>query len=98
MPDTAAVRVKTRRVKDHILDKYLKLAERLEANDELSDHEKAKYWELTMVFAKSVLPRTQEVTGEDGGAVQVTMVKYGDTTTLPIPAEELPASDSPSVR
>ena len=65
------IKEKTRKVKNHIIDRYLRLAERIDNNDELSDNEKAKYWELTTIFAKSVLPRSQEVTGEDGDPIKI---------------------------
>lgn len=65
------VRAKTNRVKTHILDRYLKLADRVDEKgiSDLSESEGLKYWELTSIFAKTVLPRTQEITGEEGGAI-----------------------------
>ena len=97
--DTSAIRTSTRRIKTHIANKYLKLADRVDEKGEgdLSEKEAERYWDLTHEFARNVVPRSQEVTGEDGGAVQVTMVKYGDTTAVPVPAEILPTADSESV-
>jgi len=78
--ETEAIRGKARRVKNHILDRYLKLADRIDQKGEgdLSENEATKYWQLTQDFAKNVIPRTQEVTGEDGGALQVSVVKYAE--------------------
>lgn len=97
--DTSAIRTATRRIKTHIANKYLKLADRVDEKGEgdLSENEYAKYWDLTKEFARNVVPRSQEVTGEDGGALTVSIVKYGDTLTPSVPAENVPASDTPSV-
>lgn len=73
--ETVALRNKTRKVKDHIIDRYLKLASRIDTDESLSENEAAKYWELTTIFAKSVLPRTQEITGEEGGSLVITFAK-----------------------
>jgi hypothetical protein len=64
--ETAATRQKTRRVKDHILDRYLKLADRVveKGIGDLSEKEAIRYEEMTDIFAKSVLPRTQELGGD----------------------------------
>lgn len=66
--DTAHIRNQSRRVKGHILTRYLKLADRVDEKGEgdLSDAEQGRYWELTKDFAKNVIPRSQEITGEDG--------------------------------
>lgn len=101
--DTTDIRNKARRVKNHILTKYLKLSDRVEEKGEgdLSDKEYKTYYDMTSEFARNVVPRTQEVTGEDGGALEVTLVKYalpnGDTTPLQVPAETLPVTDTASV-
>ncbi len=86
MPETSALRAKTRRVKDIILNQFLDLADK---KTPLSESEQTLYHELMMTFARNVVPRTQEITGEDGEALQVSLVKYGDTTSLPIRAENL---------
>lgn len=70
------IRNKTRRVKQLILDKYLKMAEIEEATGFQTQAQADMFKELTLVFAKSVVPRTQEITGEDGEAIQITLVKY----------------------
>lgn len=70
--ETSAIREKTRRVKDHILTRYLKIVDMVENGDTPSDAESHLYWELTMKFASNVVPRTQEVTGEDGEAIKLT--------------------------
>lgn len=72
--DTTDIRNKARRVKGHILTKYLKLADRVDEKGEgdLSENEASKYWQLTQDFAKNVIPRSQEITGEDGGDIKIT--------------------------
>lgn len=69
--ETSEIRRKTRRVKDHILTRYLKFVDMLEDGQVLSDYERGLYTELTMKFAANVMPRTQEVTGEDGEAIKL---------------------------
>jgi hypothetical protein len=75
--DTSAIRTSTRRIKTHIANKYLKLADRVDAKGEgdLSDKEYEKYWEMTKEFARNVVPRSQEVTGEDGQPLIVQVAK-----------------------
>lgn len=71
---TTDIRTKTRRVKKHILERYLKLADKVDKAEEekkpllevLDVIEFKTYNELTEVFAKTVLPRSQEITGDDG--------------------------------
>ncbi len=62
--ETADIRTKTRRVKDHILSRYLKLADKVDSAKELDRAEKELYSELTMTFARNVLPRSQEIGGD----------------------------------
>ena len=97
--ETADIRSKARKVKAHILNRYLKLADRVDEKGEgdLSDSEFKRYWELTHDFAKNVIPRTQEVTGEDGGALQVSLVKYADNIATPVSAEGVPVTPTESV-
>lgn len=94
MTDTVAIRAKTRRVKDIILTQFLELADK---KTPLSESEKSLYEQLMLTFARNVLPRAQEITGEDGAALNVSIVKYGDTTTLPVSTETVPTTDTPSV-
>lgn len=92
--ETVAIRSKNRQVKNHILDQYLKLAVRVEDKglDNLSENEATKYWDLTLTFAKNVLPR--EMTGEEGEAIKIQIVQYGDKDTLPMGAGETPVTDT----
>ena len=62
--ETAPIRDKTRRVKDHILSRYLKLADTLDAGETLTGADKELYTELTLTFARNVLPRSQEIAGD----------------------------------
>lgn len=70
--ETAELRKSARKVKDHILRRFIRLAERVDekGTGDLSDKELIRYEELTDIFAKSVLPRTVEASGEDGEAIQ----------------------------
>ena len=95
MPETSAIRAKTRRVKDIILDQFLEFADR---KTPLKESEQTLYHELMMTFARNVVPRTQEITGEDGEALQVSLVKYADNpTAVQVPAESIPTAAPTSV-
>ena len=78
--ETVAIREKSRRVKNHILDRYLKLADRVDQKGigDLSENEVKTYTNLTEDFAKNVIPRSQEITGEEGEAIQhaITGINY----------------------
>ena len=76
--ETAAIREKTRKVKNHILDRYLKLVELDEGGRQMSEYEKNQYNELTLTFARNVLPRAQEISGEDGEKLEIKLVSYAD--------------------
>ena len=96
--DTTDIRNKARRVKNHILTKYLKLADRVDQNGEgdLSEKEYKTYYDMTSEFARNVVPRSQEVTGEDGEAVQIKLVSYADNPGI-IPTETISDTTSESV-
>ncbi len=83
--ETAATRTNTRRVKDHIINRFLKLADKVEADGlkALSDVELARYESLTDIFAKTVLPRSMEVSGEDGEAIKVSFDPVFNASTTP---------------
>ena len=91
------IRAKTNRVKQLILDKYLAMAEVENTTGFATQAQADMFKELTLVFAKSVVPRTQEITGEDGEAINVALVKYADTTPLQVPATPVPTTDTPAV-
>lgn len=57
-------------------------------NDE-SDENKKFRQDLLLKLATNLLPRKNEVTGEDGEPIKLTVVKYGDTDSLSVPTEEL---------
>ena len=94
--DTSAIRTATRRIKTHIANRYLKLADRVDEKGlgDLSEKELNTYETLTSEFARAVVPRSQEVTGEDGQALQVSLVKYADNIALPIQAESVSTTTS----
>lgn len=87
------IRAKTNRVKQLILDKYLAMAEIEEKTGFQTQAQADMFKELTLVFAKSVVPRTQEITGEDGEAINIQVVNYANPQA-PIPT---PTISSPSV-
>jgi len=64
MTETVDIRTQTRRVKAHILNRYLKLADKNDAGGELQRAEKELYNELTMTFARNVIPRSHEHGGD----------------------------------
>lgn len=78
MPETADIRTKSRRVKAHILNRYLAVADKIDAQQEITKEERQTYSELTPIFAKNVVPRTQEVTGEDGDPIKLDITKKAE--------------------
>ena len=89
--ETADIRVQTRRVKKLALDR----AERILTNPQ--DYSSDLYNQTYLTALKSSIPQTREITGEDGEAINVSITKYGDTTTASIPAESLPAPSFKSI-
>lgn len=45
---------------------------------------------LLLKLAPTVLPRINEHTGEDGSAINVNIVKYGDNPAVQLPTETVP--------
>ena len=99
--DTSAIRTATRRIKTHIANRYLKLADRVDEKGEgdLSENELKLYKELTFEFARNVVPRSQEITGEDGQAVIIQISKEGAEKygILPTPSSEADTKQSSAV-
>lgn len=92
MPDTSELRTKTRRVKNHILDRFLKLADKVDRGEVLMLEAEANlYNELLLVFAKNSLPRSTEITGEDGADVKVaiTGINYIVPSITELPLKKL---------
>lgn len=75
LPD---LKTKTNRVRKHILDRFLLLADKVDQEKPLNLNEEVIYKDLLNIFAKNVMPRIQEITGEDGGdiKVQLTGINY----------------------
>ncbi len=69
------IRNKTRLVKNHILSRFLKFAEIIDNGGELATDDLGLYKELTMKFAPNCVPRSTEITGEDGEAIKITFDK-----------------------
>jgi len=65
MPDTSAVRTKTRRLKNLALDRAIEILEHPE------DYDKETYETTYHTVLKNSVPRTQEITGDDGERIQV---------------------------
>ena len=71
MSETAGTREKTRKVKNHILDIFLHLATKVDIGEELSPKQEKTYNELLACFAKNVVPRSTEISGEDGQSIKI---------------------------
>lgn len=82
--DTTPMRVQARRVKTLALTKIEDILLHPE------NYDKKFYQELILKIAGNVVPRTQEVTGEDGEAINVQIVKYGDPITSPLSTTPIP--------
>jgi len=65
MPETAPIRAKTRRAKDLALDRAIDVLENPQ------DYDKDTYKETYLTVLKNSVPRTQEITGEDGEKITV---------------------------
>ncbi len=94
--ETSAIKAKTRRVKDHVLDKFLMYVDKLARAEELSEFEKVIYKDMLLTFAKNVIPRTTELTGEEGEAVKITLVNYANNQGQ-VSTEALPDTANTSV-
>jgi len=64
------------------------IADILEGDDE------AYKKQIILKMSSTILPRLNEHTGEDGGELKINLINYGDSTTIPFPTEELPATIS----
>lgn len=63
--ETAATRAKARRAKDLALDKSIEILENPEKYRNL-------YEQTFLTVLKNAVPRTQEITGEEGEAIKIT--------------------------
>lgn len=63
---------------------------------EMSERDKELHDAILLSLSKSVLPRLQEVTGEDGEAVKITLVNYANNSGQ-ISTESVPNTTTPSV-
>lgn len=72
MPETSELRNKTRLLKSKAIDKAIAV---------LSDPKDPLYNETYLTVLKNTVPRTQEITGEEGEAIQVSLVKYAEIIT-----------------
>lgn len=82
--ETADIRNQTRRVKKLALDR----AERILSHPE--DYSSDLYNETYIIVLKNSVPQTREITGEDGGALQVSLVKYAEIIPTPQTGQEAP--------
>ena len=65
MPDTSDIRRKTRRLKDLALMKAIEIMEHPEKYD------KEVYKDTYLTALKNSVPRTQEITGEEGASISI---------------------------
>lgn len=63
---------------------------------QMSDREIQLHDKILEKLAGTVLPRLNEITGEDGEAVKITLVNYASNTGQ-IPTETVPSTPDPSV-
>lgn len=66
MPETAPIRAKTRRAKDLALNKAIHILEHPDKYD------KSIYDSTYLTILKNTVPRTQEITGEEGTPITMT--------------------------
>jgi chromatin remodeling complex protein RSC6 len=64
MPESSPIRRKTRRAKDLALDKAIDVLENP------GSYDKETYNQTYLTVLKNSVPRTQEITGEEGEAIQ----------------------------
>lgn len=78
--ETAAVRTLGRRVKTHILTRYLYLADMVDKDtiQSLSEDEKKEYHSLTDKFAPNCIAKSVEMSGEEGEAIKLSFDKAFD--------------------
>jgi hypothetical protein len=92
MTETVDIRNKTRRVKDHILNRFLALADRVDQNEILRGSEKDLYEELMFTFAKNVVPRSHELGGDPDNTTPIPILMNTSVPTHNGDQENKPAS------
>jgi hypothetical protein len=81
MTETVEIRAKTRRVKDHILNRFLTLADKVDTEKPLDHAEKELYRELMFTFARNVIPRSQEIGGDPENTTPVPILMTTNVST-----------------
>jgi len=66
MPETSEIKRKTRRAKDLAISKAIEVLENPQ------DYDKETYTQTYLTILKNTIPRTQEITGEEGEALKIT--------------------------
>jgi hypothetical protein len=94
MTETVDIRAKTRRVKDHILTRYLTLADKIDAEKPMIASERELYSELTLTFARNVLPRSQEIGGDPDNTTPIPILMNTSVPTHNGDQENKPASSA----
>lgn len=79
MTETVDIRNKTRRAKAHILDRFLKLADRVDKDEVLRGSEKETYESLMLTFARNVIPRSQEIGGDPDNQTPIPILTHVPT-------------------
>lgn len=89
MTETVSIRTKTRRVKDHILNRYLALADKVDKGEKLIGEDKTLYNSLTATFSRNVIPAVREHGGDPENRTPIPIL--GGTTS---PSNEDQGTDS----
>jgi hypothetical protein len=87
--ETADLRIKTRRVKNHILTRYLALADKIDTEKPLTTSERETYNNLTLTFARNVIPRTNEHGGDPDNETPIPILNMN------VPTDNSNSKDSP---
>lgn len=90
--ETADIRNKTRRVKAHILNQFLFLADKVEAGDKLVGEERQTYTSLRDTFAKNVVPRSHELGGDPDNDTPIPILHKA----MNVPANSSDTENSPA--
>lgn len=92
----AGVNLNDRKLASEVRQITLKKIKKLFELESLSDKERELHDALLIRLAGSVLPRLNELTGEDGEAVKLQLISYANAP-ISVPTETVPDSTPESV-
>jgi hypothetical protein len=92
MTETVDIRAKTRRVKDHILNRFLLLADKVDKEEILRGSDKEVYEQLLLTFARNVIPRSQEIGGDPDNETPVPILMTTNVPTHQCNSKDIPAN------